>query len=135
MTVGIAIDTNVLVRWLVRDDPAQFTAASRLMAAAEDGGVPVMLMFGVLLETEWVLRSRYKIDKGAIVRAFTQLLETDGLQHEDEAALEEALFRWKESKAGFTDCMLAAKAGLLRRQPFMTFDAAAAQLPGAQLLR
>ncbi|WP_250199655.1 hypothetical protein [Aquincola tertiaricarbonis] len=93
----------------MRDDPAQFTAASRLMAAAEEGGVPVMLLFGVLLET-------------------------DGLQHEDEAALEEALFRWKESKAGFTDCMLAAKAGLLRRQPFMTFDAAAARLPGAQLL-
>ena len=82
-----------------------------------------------------MLRCRYRIDKGAIVRAFTQLLETDGLQHEDEAALEEALFRWKESKAGFTDCMLAAKAGLLRRQLFMTFDPAAAQLPGAQLLR
>lgn len=135
MTVGIAIDTNVLVRWLVRDDPAQFKAASRLMAAAEEGGVPVMLLFSVMLETEWVLRSRYRIDKGAIVRAFTQLLETDGLQHEDEAALEEALFRWKESEAGFTDCMLAAQAGLLRRQPLMTFDAAAAQLPGAQLLR
>lgn len=135
MTVGIAIDTNVLVRWLVRDGPVQFTAASRLMTAAEEGGVPVMLLVGVLLETEWVLRGRYKIDKGAIVRAFTQLLETDGLQHEDEAALEEALFRWKESKAGFTDCVLAAKAGLLHRQPFMTFDAAAAELPGVQLLR
>lgn len=135
MTAGIAIDTNVLVRWLVRDDPTQSAAASRLMAAAEEGGVPVMLLFGVLMETEWVLRSRYKLDKSALVRVFTQLLETDGLQFEDEAALEEALFRWKESKADFTDCLLAAKAGLLRRQPFMTFDAAAAQLPGAQLLR
>ncbi|MFN6993763.1 MAG: PIN domain-containing protein [Aquincola tertiaricarbonis] len=135
MNAGIAIDTNVLVRWLVQDDPVQSASASRLMATAEERGLPVMLLFGVLLETEWVLRSRYKLDKHAIVSAFTQLLETDGLQLEDEAALEEALFRWKESKAGFTDCMLAAKAGLLQRQPFMTFDAAAAQLPGAQLLR
>lgn len=131
---GVSIDTNVLLRYLVRDDAEQYGAAAALVARASGAGVPVLILFGVLIEAEWVLRSRYKLDKPSILEAFKQLLESDDVQHEDEDALEEALFQWRQSKADFTDCMLAAKAGRLGRRPFLTFDADAAQLPGAQLL-
>jgi predicted nucleic-acid-binding protein len=134
--VSVAIDTNVLVRLFVRDDEAQFAAAQRLVGQAAADGEPVLILFGVMLEAEWVLRSRYKLDKAAIIEAFTQLLESTGVLHEDEQSLEDAIFRWKEySKADFTDCMLAARSSQLGRARFVTFDAGAAQLPGAELLQ
>jgi predicted nucleic-acid-binding protein len=134
--VSVAIDTNVLVRLLVRDDEIQFAAAKHVVDRAAEQGEPVLLLFGMLLEAEWVLRSRYKVDKAAIIDAYTQLLETDGVQHEDEAAVEEAIFRWKDHpKADFTDCMLAARASRLGCTRFVTFDAGAAGLPGAEWLR
>ena len=51
----------------------------------------------VLIETEWVLRSRYGLDKAATVGAMMSLLETGELTFEDEPAIEEALHNWKES--------------------------------------
>jgi predicted nucleic-acid-binding protein len=135
LSADIAIDTNVLVRLLVRDDESQFAVAAGLVERAQREGFSVVLLFGVMLEAEWVLRSRYKLDKATLIGAFTQLLETDGVRHEDEAALEEALFRWKNSTADFTDCMLAARAELLGLSSFSTFDEDAARLPGARLLR
>jgi predicted nucleic acid-binding protein len=65
----IGIDTNVLVRFLVRDDEAQFDRARRLIKREASGGEPVMVSQLVLLEAEWVLRSRYSLKKGAIVAA------------------------------------------------------------------
>jgi predicted nucleic-acid-binding protein len=135
LSADVAIDTNVLVRLLVRDDEAQFAAVRGLLERARRKGFRVVLLFGVMLEAEWVLRSRYKLDKASIIDAFTALLEIDGIGHEDEGALEEALLRWKDSSANFTDCMLAAKTGLLGLSSFETFDEDAARLPGARLLR
>ena len=53
----------------------------------------------VLLETEWVLRSRYKLTKGEILDAFSELLSAVDLSFEDEPSIEEALFVWKDSSA------------------------------------
>lgn len=60
--MSIAVDTNVLVCLLVRDDEAQFNAAKRLVEQAEAASEPLLIVLGALLETEWVLRSRYKLD-------------------------------------------------------------------------
>lgn len=64
--MSVAIDTNVPVRLLVRDDEAQYAAARRLVDEAAAAEEPVPILFGALLETEWVLRSRYKLDKASI---------------------------------------------------------------------
>ena len=67
--MSIAIDTNVLVRLLVRDDEAQYSAARRLVDEAAAADEPVLIVLGALLETEWVLRSRYQLDKAGIAGA------------------------------------------------------------------
>ncbi len=134
-TVSIAIDTNVLVRLLVRDDEAQFQAARRLVAQAEAAGEPLLIVLGALLETEWVLRSRYRLDKASIATAFAQLLEADGIVFEHEPTVEEALFIWSQhAGADFADCLLSARAAQLGRTRFVTFDAGAARLPRGELL-
>lgn len=131
----IAIDTNVVVRLLVRDDAAQFTAAAHLVQQAETTGQPLLILLGALLETEWVLRSRYRLDKPAIANAFARLLEVDGVVFEHEATVEEALYIWTQhSSADFADCLLNARAAHLSCARFVTFDAGAAKLPRGELL-
>ena len=131
----IAIDTNVLVRLLLRDDEAQYAAAHRLVDQAAAAEEPVLIVLGVLLETEWVLRSRYKVDKASIAGAFTGLLESVDVELEHPPTVEEALYVWAQHPAtDFADCLLIARAAHLGRSRFLTFDAGAARLPGVELL-
>ena len=134
--MSVAIDTNVLVRLLVRDDEAQYQAARRLVDQAEAAGEPVLVMLCALLETEWVLRSRYKLDKPAIAAAFTQMLESAGIEFEHEPTVEESLYLWSRyPRADFADCLLAARAAHLGRDRFLSFDAGETQLPRGELLQ
>ena len=59
-----ALDTNVLVRYLVQDDPAQFAAAKRLVGRYLDEGLSLFVPLTVVLELEWVLRSNFGFAKG-----------------------------------------------------------------------
>lgn len=133
--MSIAVDTNVLVRLLVRDDAVQFQAALRLVDQAASAGQPVLILLAALLETEWVLRSRYRLDKSSIAGAFVQLLESADVAWEHEATVEETLRLWAlHPAADFADCLLCARATQLGRSRFVTFDAGAARLPGAERL-
>jgi predicted nucleic-acid-binding protein len=133
--MSIAIDTNVLVRLLVRDDEPQYAAARRLVDRAATAEEPVLIVLCALLETEWVLRSRYKLDKASIAGAFTQLLESSDVEFEHQPTVEEAMYVWAQHpRSDFSDCLLIARATHLGRSRFLTFDAGAAMLPRAELL-
>ena len=63
----LGIDTNVLVRLLMRDDAEQFARAQELIRRESDAKRPVLISLLVMLETEWVLRSCYKLSKNDIL--------------------------------------------------------------------
>lgn len=126
----LGVDTNVLVRFLVRDDEAQFEKARRLIRREVAAGRGVLVNQLVLLETEWVLRSRYRLPKPLIVEAISGLLEASDVRFEDEPAIEEALFIWKDTAADFADCLIGAKNRRLGCRATATFDVKAAKLPG-----
>lgn len=126
----LGVDTNVLVRFLVRDDEAQFERARKLIKREVAAGRRVFIGQLVLLETEWVLRSRYGLSKSQIVETISGLLATTDVQFEDEPAIEEALFTWKDAAADFADCLIGAKNRRLGCRTTATFDAKAAKLPG-----
>ena len=126
----IGLDTNVLVRFLVRDDEGQFDRARKLIRREAQTGEPVHISLLVLLETEWVLRSRYKLTKGEILDAFSELLSAMDLSFEDEPSIEEALFVWKDSSAQFADCLIGARHRALGCSATATFDNRAVKLPG-----
>src|SRR5438046_9297587 len=100
----LGIDTNVLVRFLVRDDPEQFERARRLIRRELGGGETVLISILVLLETEWVLRSRYNVAKTEIVAALSVLLDALELELEDEPYVAEAAVIWLESATEFAAC-------------------------------
>jgi predicted nucleic-acid-binding protein len=126
----LGIDTNVLVRFLVRDDAAQFEKARRLIKREVAAERRVFVSQLVLLETEWVLRSRYALPKIEIIAAISGLLDASDVQIEDEPAVEEALFVWKDSAADFADCLIGARNRRLGCRATATFDARASTLPG-----
>lgn len=126
----VGLDTNVLVRFLVRDDELQFARARRLIQQGAARRESVLISLLVLLETEWVLRSRYALAKSEIAAAFSALLETSELLFEDEASVEQALYSWKESTAQFADCLIGAHNWALECRATASFDAKALRLPG-----
>ena len=126
----LGIDTNVLVRFLVQDDEAQFEKARKLIKREVAAGRRVFVNQLVLMETEWVLRSRYAVPKNQIVEAISGLLDATDVQFEDEPAIEEALFMWKDTAADFADCLIGAKNRRLGCRATATFDGKASKLPG-----
>ena len=129
-----SIDTNVLVRLLMRDDEAQHARAQRLIRDNLAAGDGVFVPITVALELEWVLRSRFALDKRTVLRTFSQLLSTVELRFEAPAAIEWALRQYKDAATDFSDCLHAAMAGQAGEKPLWTFDKAAAKVDGAQLL-
>lgn len=129
------LDTNVLVRWIVDDDPRQATRVQRLLEDAHERQSPLFVPSTVMLELEWVLRSRYEFDRATVLSAFNALLETQELEFQDEPALERALGFYRQSSADFADCLHAGQCGSAGRLPMITFDEAAARLPSVELLK
>jgi predicted nucleic-acid-binding protein len=129
-----ALDTNVLVRFLVQDDVAQGEAAARLIRGGVQADTPLFVPVTVLLELEWVLRSAFGFDKAAVLHALFRLLGSFEMGFESEHAVEIALAQYESSTADFADCLHVALAGQAGEQPVWTFDKAAAKLDGAQLL-
>ncbi|MBV8202303.1 MAG: type II toxin-antitoxin system VapC family toxin [Acidobacteria bacterium] len=110
----IALDTNVVVRILTADDPLQLAAARRTMRSA-----PLFLSKTVLLETEWVLRYSYEIDRKKIGEALRKLIRYRRMEVEDLPAVIEAL-AWHAKGVDFADALHLASskpAGVL-----VTFD-------------
>ena len=82
----VAIDTNIAIRLLVNDDPAQTVKATALFTAEK-----IFIAKTVVLETEWVLRGVYNLDRGAINNALRKLLSLEQVIAEDETILFDAL--------------------------------------------
>lgn len=124
-----AVDANVLVRLIARDDSRQVSAAESFV---EKGAwVPVL----ALAEATWVLTSVYDLTPSSLVRAIEMLLNHRDLVLQDAETVAGALQIFRAKPAlGFTDCLmveLARKAGHL---PLGTFDRSFAKVEGTQKL-
>ena len=126
----LGIDTNVPVRFLLRDNEAQFQRARQLIKRETSRGQPIFISQLVLLETEWVLRSRYGTTKAEIAAAMSALLESREVQFEDESSVEEAVCVWQDSSADFADCLINAHHRACGCQATATFDTKALRLVG-----
>lgn len=124
-----AVDTNVLVRLITRDDPKQVTAAESFVAR----GAWVSQL--VLAETVWVLESVYALDAAARATAVDMLLNHRSLTLQDADVVTAALAHFRRKPTlGFSDCLvleIARKAGHL---PLGSFDRDLGTLDGAERL-
>ena len=124
-----AVDTNVLVRLVVRDDPEQVRAAESFIAS----GAWVSQL--VLAETMWVLDAAYDRTPEQIATAVDMLVDHKNLSIQDADVVISALAHFRKRPAlGFSDCLvleISRKAGHL---PLGTFDRDLAKVDGAKRL-
>jgi predicted nucleic acid-binding protein len=118
----LAIDTNVLIRYLTGDDPRQ-TAKARALIEGSDVFVPVT----VLLETDWVLRSVYGFGANDVAAALTAFGGLERVTFEDPEAAAKAL-NWAAQGVDFADALHLAKSEGC--EAFATFDAKFAKAGG-----
>lgn len=128
------LDTNVLVRWLVADDERQAKQVESLLRSLLARQERIFVASTVILELEWVLRSRYGFDKTAILLALNALLDTQELELQSEAAIEQALHAFRQGSADFADCLHAGLCSAAGHAPLLSFDAKAARLPDVRLI-
>ena len=110
----IAVDTNILTRALVKDDPAQARLAERVLLE-EDVWVPIT----VVLELEWVLRGNYKYDRSRVAEAMTRLFGLPNVRVQAHDAVAAAL---SSTKMDFADALHRAMSD--QCDGLMTFDKA-----------
>lgn len=129
----IALDTNVLVRFLVQDDPEQARIATTLMDQLTDAA-PGFVGREVLLELVWVLERAYGYPRADIAAVLDGLLASIELVIEAADTVGMAVDRYRNEGFGFADLMIAAAARRAEATELVTFDRKAARLSGVRLL-
>ncbi|MEO8378610.1 MAG: type II toxin-antitoxin system VapC family toxin [Acidobacteriota bacterium] len=125
----LAVDTNVLVRLITRDDEKQVASAEAFVARG------AWISHLVLAETTWVLSVAYDLAPAEVARAVEMLLSHQHLTVQDAEVVDAALIHYRQKPAlGFSDCLvleIARKAGHL---PLGSFDKALGKLDGVERL-
>jgi predicted nucleic-acid-binding protein len=126
----IALDTNVLVRFLVEDDPAQCRRARALLERAIDAGAPCFVPEVVVCEVVWVLEASYKVRREEIVRVLDQLLRAQHLAFSSSERLWRAARAFEAGRGDFADYLIREWAWEGGCELVATFDRDLLKEPG-----
>lgn len=103
----IGLDTNVVVRYLVQDDPKQSENANRIIEKAVADGETLLISQITLCEIVWVLERCYNISKKEIIDVLKQLLQTQQIRVGHENIAQQALRDFEiHSGVDFSDCLI-----------------------------
>jgi len=129
----VGIDTNVLVRFIVRDDPSQTRRADKLLDNLTKES-PGFISSVVLAETVWVLLSNYRMPKSKLILYIERLVQSRNLVLENELAVRQALDVFRDSRADFSDCYIERTCSSAGCSRTVTFDEDAAKSAGMILI-
>jgi predicted nucleic-acid-binding protein len=127
------LDTNVLLRFLLRDDPLQ-TAQARTLFQSFSTERPGWVGIATILEIAWVLTKNEAMGREAVAKAILDLLSLDTVNVERADAVAWAVQTFRSTKADFADCLIAASARAAGCSKTVTFDRIAARDAGMELL-
>jgi predicted nucleic-acid-binding protein len=129
-----ALDTNVLIRYLVADDAVQARKAAAYIEGAEEEGERILISHIVLCETVWVLDSAYGYDKSEITGAIEKLLRSATFQFEAKDVLSGAFEEYRSANVDFADCLIGRVNASMGCEPTVTFDSALRKLATFRVL-
>ena len=130
----IALDTNVLVRYLAQDDARQSALATRLIEKTLSPSNRGFVSLITLMETVWVMESCYGADAATVAGILDDLVDASSLQLQDAQAVKTASRRYAQGGVDLHGCLIVSLAAD-RKAAVMTFDAKAAKRLGMQMLR
>ncbi|TFH14900.1 MAG: PIN domain-containing protein [Lentisphaerales bacterium] len=131
----IAVDTNIIVRFLVRDDEKQADAVRRRLKQAEKNRERLLVPLLVILETIWVLESAYDKSRSDILDSIRDMRQMPVFEFEADAAVESLLRDGERYKAELADILIAHSAQAAGCDSAITLDKGAAKLPFFSLLK
>ena len=115
------IDTNVVLRHVLNDDPTQTAAVQSVFDALRSGEKATLLLESVLAECVYILLHYYEVPKEEVVEKLDGVLRYPGIVNRDKHDLREALKLFGEHAIDFVDCILVAKARIAELE-LVTFD-------------
>lgn len=130
----IGLDTNVLVRYIMQDDPKQSPKATRLIESL-DADSPGFITVVSVVELYWVLTSAYGLAGHDVKRALEALLRAKQIVVDRADQVLRALRVFDDAKADFADCLIERIASSAGCAETLTFDAGAAKHAGMSLVR
>lgn len=126
----IALDTNVLVRFLVEDDPGESRRARKLIEEGLVQDQPFFVADVVLCEVVWVLRSNYRLPKGATLEILEKLLHAAQLTFSSSDRIARALRAFRSGRGDFADYLIREEARDFGYPTLATFDRDLLKEPG-----
>ncbi len=127
------LDTNILIRFFVKDDPEQTRLALNLIYSLSPDE-PGWVGLAVILELVWVMTRTYRVDRVQVIRVLDTLLSSQDIVVEQSNVVRRALQLHRSVKAGFADCLIAASARAAGCARTVTFDRVAARDAGMELI-
>lgn len=124
----IALDTTVVVRFLVEDDATQSARATGIVRKAVSGSL--FLSDVVMCETVWVLTSAYEVGRGDVVATLRTMLEGRQFSFDDPETLRRALDSFEAGRGDFADYLIRERAARRGCEAVLTFDRALLKEPG-----
>ena len=129
----IGLDTNVVVRYLVQDDPVQSRRATEIVEHRLSSRNPGFVSAVAIAEMVWVLDRAYRFSNEDIVAAIERTLRTDALVVEDEQEVFAAITALKEGRGSFADALIGALSAAAGCSATLTFNRKALRLPDFEL--
>jgi predicted nucleic-acid-binding protein len=130
----IGLDTNVLIRYLAQDDPAQAALANRLIEETLSAEKPGFISTVVLVEVVWVLESGYECDRAELLTVLDRLLRAKQLVVESADVAWQATRAFTDGKADFADYVIERVGSANGCDHTLTFDRIAAKDAGMRLV-
>ena len=129
----IGLDTNVLVRYIMQDDPKQSPEATQLVESLEDVGSAYVTLVS-MVELVWVLSAGFELTRSQVAQALDAILRTKQFKIESADQVVRALRVFKGGKSDFADCLIERSANSAGCEKTMTFDVDASKHAGMTLI-
>lgn len=130
-----ALDTNILIRYLVQDDAKQSASATRFIETYCTESNPCFIGHITLCEVAWVLESNYGQDRAAIAGIIEKLLQVGQLEVMEPSVVWKTLRDYQASNADFPDHLIARVNESAGCESTVTFDKKASKQPAFELLK
>lgn len=126
----IGLDTNVIVRYLVQDDPRQGRLADKIIERELSADCKGLIASIVLCEVVWVLKRAYRQPREKIAEVIRMILETDVFEVENRECAWRAYYDYDEGTADFSDCYIAEINKAKGAEATVSFDECALESKG-----
>jgi len=129
----IGLDTNVLVRFFMQDDPSQCAQVDAIMNSFSESE-PGWVSLAAVLELVWVLTSTYRVSRAEVLTVLEHLLARKEIVVEHTEIIHRAIEIFRNPRVSFADCIISASAVAVGCTLTLTFDQDAAKLAGMTLI-